>query len=88
MESKLADGGISQVIWDLFYESAYSDLLTFAFYDIDLHFFRNPDNFFGITEEKSISSKSFFHPQDQLHEMVVPTNELTYLYWVYVPSTL
>lgn len=41
------------------YIEKYRAVLTFAIYDIDLHCLRNPDNFFGITEEKNTSSKSF-----------------------------
>jgi len=41
------------------YIEKYRAVLTFAIYDIYLHFLRNPDNCFGITEEKNTSSKSF-----------------------------
>lgn len=57
------------------YIEKYRVVLTFAIYDIDLHFFRNPDNFFGITEEKNTSSKSF-SPTHQ-----IKTNVTTFKEW-------
>ena len=56
------------------YIEKYRAVLTFAIYDIYLHFLRNPDNCFGITEEKNTSSKSF-SPTHQINTDVTTFKE-------------